>query len=180
IIYEVGEIRVHRVYSESKDEVYKLIKYLETIAIQTGKQITLELEKTQRLSKSITLCPYGKKGRISLHYGEFYLLARSSHAYFVRNEYAVMNYIEDILSDDETVEKVGCLLSELCGINFKVTNTFNFLYSLYLDKELSASELVDYFEKMIETKQLNLKIPPKTRNDKAIIKALIEFMRQCT
>lgn len=47
IIYEVGEIKVRRAYSESKEEVDKLINYLETIAIQTGKQITLELEKTQ-------------------------------------------------------------------------------------------------------------------------------------
>ncbi|MFQ6061958.1 MAG: hypothetical protein ACE5J9_02120, partial [Methanosarcinales archaeon] len=107
IIYEVGEIRVHRVYEVSKEEVDKLIKYLETIAIKTGKQITFELEKTKTQSKSITLCPYGKKGRISLHYGEFYLLVRS------------VNYSKDILSDDETFEVIGGLLSELCGINFK-------------------------------------------------------------
>ncbi|MFQ6055295.1 MAG: hypothetical protein ACE5J3_04860, partial [Methanosarcinales archaeon] len=101
-IYEVGELKVRRVYEVSKEEVETLIKYLETIAIQTGKQITLELEKTKKRSKSITLCPYGKKGRISLHYGEFYLLAR-----------AVMNYSEDLLCDDETVETAVYLLSDM-------------------------------------------------------------------
>ena len=65
---------------------------METIAIQTGKQITVELEKTKKRSKSITLCPYGKKGRISLHYGEFYLLAKA------------VNKPADILCDDESVE----------------------------------------------------------------------------
>ena len=81
IIYEVGELKTRRVYEVSKEEVETLIKYLETIAIQTGKQITLELEKTKKRSKSITLCPYGKKGKFSLHFGGFYLIAKASHAY---------------------------------------------------------------------------------------------------
>ncbi|MFQ6120065.1 MAG: hypothetical protein ACE5KE_09285 [Methanosarcinales archaeon] len=168
IIYEVGELKVRRVYEVSKKEVDSLIKYLETIAIQTGKQITIELKKTKRRSKSITLCPYGKKGRLSLHYGEFYLLAIS------------VNYSLDILCDDETVAVIRGLLSDLCGINFEIANTFNFLYNLYRKNRISSSEFVDYFEKMIETKQLNLKIPAKTNKEKAILETLLKFMRRQT
>lgn len=168
IIYEVGELKVRRVYEVSKEEVDSFINYLETIAIQTGKQITIELKKTKRRSKSITLCPYGKKGKFSLHFGDFYLIANA------------VNRAEDILSDDETIERTVYLLSELCGINFKTVTTFNFLYNLYRKNRISSSEFVDYFEKMIETKQLNLKIPAKTNKEKAILETLLKFMRRQT
>ncbi|MFQ6073153.1 MAG: hypothetical protein ACE5KT_10710, partial [Methanosarcinales archaeon] len=168
IIYEVGELMVRNVYEVSKEEVDSLINYLETIAIQTGKQITTELKKTKKRSSSITLCPYGKKGRISLHFGDFYLIAKA------------VNSAEDILSDDETIERTVYLLSELCGINFEIVSNFDFLYNLYQDNRISASEFVDYFEKMIETKQLNLKIPAKTRKEKAILETLLKFMKRQT
>ncbi|MFQ6056060.1 MAG: hypothetical protein ACE5J3_08785 [Methanosarcinales archaeon] len=76
---EIGETKVKEVHEVSKDEVDALIRYLEQISIQTDKSISMELEKTKEGNtiRTSILCYYGKKGKISLHYGEFYLMARA-------------------------------------------------------------------------------------------------------
>ncbi|MFQ6063421.1 MAG: hypothetical protein ACE5J9_09660 [Methanosarcinales archaeon] len=43
-----------------------------------------------------------------------------------------------MLCDDDAVAVISELLSGICGINFEVLNTLDFLYNLYLAGQISA------------------------------------------
>ncbi|MFQ6073126.1 MAG: hypothetical protein ACE5KT_10575 [Methanosarcinales archaeon] len=154
------------IYVVSAVEVEELIKNLEKIALQTDKPITIEIEKTKKRSNSITLCPLGKKGTISLHYGEFYLLARA------------INRSETILCDDDAIVLIKGLLSGICGIDFNVMYTLEFLHKLFLENELSAEQFATYFEEMINTELLHIRLPAKNIKDKMFFNILHEFIWQ--
>lgn len=166
---EIGEIRIKQVYGVNNGEVDALIQYLKQIAIRTGKTISIELEKTRDnnniQTKNLILCYYRGKGRISLHYGEFYLLAKA------------VSLEEDLLCDDDAVAVIGEMLSGICGINFEVLNTLDFLYNLYLAGQISASEFVDYFEDIEKKKLMHFKFPAQTMRDRYLIDVLVDFMR---
>ncbi|MFQ6054671.1 MAG: hypothetical protein ACE5J3_01650 [Methanosarcinales archaeon] len=119
---EIGETRIKQVHGVSNREVDALIRYLEMISI--------ELEKNRDnhniQTKNFILCYYDGKGKISLHHGEFYLLAKA------------VSLEEDLLCDDDAVAVISELLSGICGINFEVLNTLDFLYNLYLAGQISA------------------------------------------
>ncbi|MFQ6072451.1 MAG: hypothetical protein ACE5KT_07115 [Methanosarcinales archaeon] len=155
---EIGETRIKQVHGVSNREVDALIRYLEQIAIRTGKMISIELEKNRDnhniQTKNFILCYYEGKGKISLHHGEFYLLAKA------------VSLEEDLLCDDDAVEVISRLLSGICGINFKVWNTLDFLYNLYLAGQISASDFVDYFEDIEKKKLMHFKFPAKTMRDR--------------
>ncbi|MFQ6056064.1 MAG: hypothetical protein ACE5J3_08805, partial [Methanosarcinales archaeon] len=48
---ELGKIEVRRIYEVSKEKVDTLINYLEIISKQIDKQISIEIEKTEKYSK---------------------------------------------------------------------------------------------------------------------------------
>ncbi|MFQ6119165.1 MAG: hypothetical protein ACE5KE_04660 [Methanosarcinales archaeon] len=165
ILEEIREIEVHQVHEVSPDEVDSLITFLEQIAEQTDKQIYIELERTAKYSNIRLLNPNGLKGKISLHYGEFYLLAKA-----IKNS-------EDLLCDDESITTISNLLYGICGIEFKAVNTIEFLYLILQDNKISTTDFIDCIEKIEKNKLIYFRFPAKTIKDKTIIDILIKFMR---
>ncbi|MFQ6120488.1 MAG: hypothetical protein ACE5KE_11480 [Methanosarcinales archaeon] len=162
---ELGKIEVRRIYEVSKEKVDTLINYLEIISKQIDKQISIEIEKTEKYSKVYILHPKGKKGKLGIHYGEFYLLAR------------VVSHPENVLCDEESIAIISDLLSGICGVNFRVFNIFEFLYLAFQTKRLSTLDFIDCIEMLEKKKLLYFRFPAKTRKDKSIIDILIKFMK---
>ncbi|MFQ6118941.1 MAG: hypothetical protein ACE5KE_03530 [Methanosarcinales archaeon] len=165
IIEEIGDIEVHQVFEVSPDDINSLLTFLEQIADQTDKQIYVELERTTKYSNVRILNPKGLKGKISLHYGEFYSLARA------------IKQPEDLLCDDESVAVVVGMLHGICGIELKIDNTFEFLNTLLQTNRISTTDFIDCIETLEKNKLIYFRFPAKTVKDKTILDILIKFMR---
>lgn len=165
IIEEMGEIDARKIHEVSHEEVNSLLNYLEQIVSQVDKQIYLELERTTRYSNVRILNPRGSKGKLELHYGEFYSLAKA-----IKNS-------EDFLCDDESVVAISKLLYGICGIKIKIINTFEFLYKLVQNHRISTTDFIDCIETIEKNKLIYFRFPAKTIKDKTIIDILIKVMR---
>ncbi|MFQ6121304.1 MAG: hypothetical protein ACE5KE_15615 [Methanosarcinales archaeon] len=152
------------VYEVDQDEVNSLMTFLERIADQVDKQIYIELERTAKYSTVRILNPKGSKGKISLHYGEFYLLAKA------------IIQSEEILCDDESIDIISGMLYGVCGIEIKVDNTFEFLNTLVQTNKISRKDFIDCIRLLEKNKLIYFRFPAKTAKDKIIINILLRFM----
>lgn len=64
---ELGTISCN-VYEVTEEELNQLLRYLEIIAEQIDKQISVELKKDNKLSVINIFNPKSARGKISLHY----------------------------------------------------------------------------------------------------------------
>ncbi|MFQ6120817.1 MAG: hypothetical protein ACE5KE_13165 [Methanosarcinales archaeon] len=153
---------IHKV---TKDELDAFLDYLKNIAKQTDRIISVELKKNDEISQIQVFNPKSKKGRkISLHYGEVYLLAKA------------INNPNTILCDDESVIYAVDLLNGICGTNLEIQRTIKYLYSLFLSKNISARDFREYIEKMLCGGLLSFRCPPKDMKDKSVLSIVLEFM----
>ncbi|MFQ6063040.1 MAG: hypothetical protein ACE5J9_07685 [Methanosarcinales archaeon] len=149
----------------TKDDMDTLLDYLKNIAMQTDMIISVELEKSDVISNVIVFNPKSKKGgKISLHYGEVYLLAK------------VVNNPDLIICDDESVIYAVSIINGICGTDLKIQRTIKYLYSLYSSKTISAKDFREYLEKMMCNNILYFRCPPKDRKDKVVLNVILEFM----
>lgn len=159
-----GTNKFRRVHEVSKIELDKLLGYLKVIAVQTDRVISVELEKNREHSLTYTFNPKGLRGKISIHYGELYLLARA------------ISVPDVVLCDNEDLFHIRNFLVGICGINLYIVRTIEHLHFMFLSEEISASEFTKLFEKMINSRLLYIRIPPKSIKDEAVMKVLLDFM----
>ena len=77
-VAEETEISACRVHNVTRNELDIFIEHLKLISQQANIVIYAEIEKHDDVISSLTFSPRGSKGKkISLHYGEVYLLARA-------------------------------------------------------------------------------------------------------
>lgn len=165
-VAEEMEMRVQRVHEVTDDELNQLIRYLELIAEHTDKIISAEIAKDNKLSITHTFNPRGSKAKISLHYGELYLLAKA------------ISIKETILCDDESIFHIKIILSGICDIELDAKRTIEYLYSMYIANNISATDFIKYFERLTDRGLLQFRFPAKSIKDKSVTKTLIEFMYQ--
>ncbi|MFQ6055961.1 MAG: hypothetical protein ACE5KT_09510 [Methanosarcinales archaeon] len=160
---ELGTISCN-VYEVTEEELNQLLRYLEIIAEQIDKQISVELKKDNKLSVINIFNPKSARGKISLHYGELYLLARA------------ISHQDTILCDDESVLFICSLLNGICGVELDIIRTIEYLHSRFRAGKISAIDFVNYFEKMKNLGLINIRIPPKNIKDESTIDVLLKFM----
>ncbi|MFQ6118646.1 MAG: hypothetical protein ACE5KE_02025 [Methanosarcinales archaeon] len=127
--------------------------------------ISVEIEKNDEVSHTLTFNPRSRKGKkISLHYGEVYLLARA------------ISYPDIILCDDESVINIKNILNGICGINLRIKRTIEYIHFLFDTGYISAIDFETYFEQMMQYNLLNFRCPPKNAKDAVVLEILLAYM----
>ncbi|MFQ6055750.1 MAG: hypothetical protein ACE5KT_08480 [Methanosarcinales archaeon] len=162
---EIDSTEIFEIYEVSEAELNTLIKLMETVSKQINKQIFLETTKTEQYSKFFCLNPSGSKGRIFIHHGELYLMAKC------------VSLSEDLLCEDEDAFYTFELLSGICGIKVKPISTLEFLYDKFISGELTAIEFLQGIKSLEESKRLYFRFPAKSRRDRYSIDTLYKFIQ---
>jgi len=150
------EMRVQRIHEVTYEELDTFLEYLKLIARRADITISVEVKQEEEVSTTLNVNPKSSKGRkITLHYGEVYLLARA------------INQPDTILCDDESVFYLNVLLSGICGVNLDVDRTIEHLYFMFESGTLSATD----FKKPG-------RLPPKNSKDRAVCRILSSFMNK--
>ncbi|MFQ6056324.1 MAG: hypothetical protein ACE5KT_10440 [Methanosarcinales archaeon] len=104
-VTEEMEMDVYRVHEVTENELELFLKHLKLIAKQTDRIISAEIKIDDDTSHTLTFNPKSSRGRkISLHYGEVYLLSRA------------ISHPDLLLCDDESVIHLNDLLSGIKDI----------------------------------------------------------------
>ncbi|HID26641.1 MAG TPA: hypothetical protein EYP22_02190 [Methanosarcinales archaeon] len=128
-VAEEMEMRVQRIHEVTYEELDTFLEYLKLIARRADITISVEVKQEEEVSTTLNVNPKSSKGRkITLHYGEVYLLARA------------INQPDTILCDDESVFYLNVLLSGICGVNLDVDRTIEHLYFMFESGTLSATD----------------------------------------